>query len=436
MIPRYTRPVMEKIWSTENRYQKWLEIEILACEAMAEIGQIPAEAAKNIRERAKVDIGRVEELEKITHHDVAAFVAAVAETVGGDGRFIHLGLTSSDILDTALAVLLKDAADVLIEDIEKLLIVLKEKAFQYKNTVMIGRTHGIHAEPITFGLKLALWYEEMKRNKSRLVRAREVISYGKIAGAVGTYSFVDPRVEAYVCEKLGLKPEPVATQIVQRDRHGEFFATLAIIASSLDRYAQEIRLLQRTEVREVEEYFSPGQKGSSAMPHKRNPVLSENISGLARLVRSYAVAALEDIPLWHERDISHSSVERVIAPDATTALDFMLHRFTGIVERLLVYPDRMQYNLNLTRGLIFSQNVLLKLIDAGMSRDMAYEVVQRNAMKCWETGTSFEDLILQDAEVMAKVAPSSLKEAFSLEPFLKQVDFIFRRVFSSEGDGC
>lgn len=436
MIPRYTRPVMEKIWSAENRYQKWLEIEVLACEAMATLGQIPAQAARNIRERAKVNIERVEELEKITHHDVAAFVAAVAETVGEDGRFIHLGLTSSDILDTSLAVLLREAADVLIEDIDRLLEVLRRKAFQYKDTVMIGRTHGIHAEPITFGLKLALWYEEMKRNRERLLRAREVISYGKIAGAVGTYSFVDPRVEAYVCQSLGLKPEPVATQIVQRDRHGEFFTTLAIIASSIDRFAQEIRLLQRTEVREVEEYFSPGQKGSSAMPHKRNPVLSENLSGLARLVRSYAVAALEDIPLWHERDISHSSVERVIAPDATTALDFMLNRFTGVVDKLLVYPERMKYNLNLTGGLIFSQTVLIKLIDAGMSRDEAYEVVQRNAMKSWETGESFQELILRDKDALARVTPEKLKEAFSLEPFLRHVEFIFQRVFSSEDSQC
>jgi len=427
---------MERIWSTENRYRKWLEIEVLACEAMAELGQIPSQAVKNIREKARVDIKRVEELEKITHHDVAAFVAAVAETVGEDGRFIHLGLTSSDILDTSLALLLKEAADVLIEDIDLLMAVLKDKAFQYKNTVMIGRTHGIHAEPITFGLKLALWYEEMGRNRRRLVRARDVISYGKIAGAVGTYSWVDPRVEAYVCRALNLKPEPVATQIVQRDRHGEFFTTLAIIASSLDRFAQEIRLLQRTEVREVEEYFSPGQKGSSAMPHKRNPVLSENLSGLARLVRSYAVAALEDIPLWHERDISHSSVERVIAPDATTALDFMLNRFTGIMEKLLVYPERMRYNLNLTGGLIFSQTVLLKLIETGMSRDAAYEIVQRNAMKCWETGTPFEELILQDGEARARVSPEMLKEAFRLEPFLKHVDFIFQRVFSPEEQAC
>lgn len=436
MIPRYTRPVMEKIWSTENRYQKWLEIEMLACEAMAEIGQIPSQAAKNIREKARVNIERVEELERVTHHDVAAFVAAIAETVGEDGRFIHLGLTSSDILDTSLAVLLKEAAEVLLEDVDRLMAVLKEKAFQYKDTVMIGRTHGIHAEPITFGLKLALWYEEMKRNRARLLRAREVISYGKIAGAVGTYSFVDPRVENYVCRALGLKPEPISTQIVQRDRHGEFFTTLAVIASSLDKFAQEIRLLQRTEVREVEEFFSPGQKGSSAMPHKRNPVLSENLSGLARLVRSYAIAALEDIPLWHERDISHSSVERVIASDATTVLDFMLNRFTGIVEKLLVYPERMQYNLNLTKGLIFSQTVLLKLIDAGMSRDEAYAVVQRNAMKCWESGVSFEELILQDKDAQAMISPEALKEAFSLGPFLRQVDFIFRRVFSSEGTPC
>jgi len=422
---------MEKIWSAENRYAKWLEIEVLACEAMAKFGYIPAYAVQNIKQKARVHIERVEELERITHHDVAAFVAAVAETVGEEGRFIHMGLTSSDILDTSLALLLREAAEVIMEDIDRLLEVLRAKAFKYKDTVMIGRTHGVHAEPITFGLKMALWYEEMRRNRERLLIAKERISYGKIAGAVGTYAFVDPRVEEYVLRALGLKPEPVSTQIVQRDRHGEYFSTLAVIASSIDKFAQEIRLLQRTEVREAEEYFSPGQKGSSAMPHKRNPVLSENLSGLARLMRSYAIAALEDIPLWHERDISHSSVERVIAPDATTVLDFMLVRFATLMEKLLVYPERMKRNLEITGGLIFSQMVLLKLIEAGMGRDQAYAIVQRNAMKSWETGVSFQELILRDEEVLSRVKAEFLEEAFRIENFLTQVDFIFARVFDS-----
>jgi adenylosuccinate lyase len=363
MIPRYARKDMSRIWSPENRYQTWLDIELLACEAMAGLGQIPEEALRTIQQRAGFDLARIEEIEAVTKHDVIAFVSNVAEHVGEDGRYIHLGLTSSDILDTSLAVLLKAASQILLDDMDALLQVLKNQAMAHKNTLMIGRSHGIHAEPVTFGLKMALWFQEMVRNRERLVRAREAISVGKIAGAVGTFSFVDPAVEAHVCRRLGLKPAPVATQIVQRDRHAEFFTTLAIIASSIDKFAQEIRLLQRTEVREAEEYFSPGQKGSSAMPHKRNPVLSENLSGLSRLMRSYALAALEDIPLWHERDISHSSVERVIAPDATILLDFMLARFTGLMERLVVYPERMLAK-SPDQGVDSSPRmVLLKLID-------------------------------------------------------------------------
>ena len=429
MIPRYSRERMSAVWSPENRYQKWLDIEVLACEAMARLGVIPAKSLQNIKRKAAFDINRIDEIEKTTRHDVIAFLTSVTEKVGPDGRFIHMGLTSSDILDTSLAVQLKEAADILIADIDQLLNALKEKAFIYKNTVMIGRSHGIHAEPVTFGLKMALWYQEMERNRERLVRARETIAYGKIAGTVGTFSFIDPAVEAYVCRKLGLKPAPVSSQIVQRDRHAEYFSVLAIIASSLDKFAQEIRLLQRTEVREAEEFFSPGQKGSSAMPHKRNPVLSENISGLARLMRSYAVAALEDVALWHERDISHSSVERVIAPDATILLDFMLGRFTGLMAKLVVYPDRMLANLNMTHGVIFSQLVLLKLIEKGMSREDAYAVVQKHAMRSWEKETPFRQLLMKDRGVMATMNRRELDAVFKVENFLGHIDFIFKRVF-------
>ncbi len=429
MIFRYSREEMASIWSPENRFQKWLDIELLTCEALAVRGEIPEESLKNIKERAGFDIKRIDEIEKTTKHDVVAFLTCVSEKVGEDSRFIHMGLTSSDILDTSLAVLLKQASEILIEDIDKLLVVLKKKAFRHKNTPMIGRSHGIHAEPITFGLKMALWYQEMERNKERMIRAKEVISFGKIAGAVGTFSFIDPSVEEYVCRKLGLKHAPISTQIVQRDRHAEYFSTMAIIASSIDKFAQEIRLLQRTEVREAEEFFSPGQKGSSAMPHKRNPVLSENVSGLARLLRSYAATALEDVGLWHERDISHSSVERVIAPDATILLDFMLNRFTGLVDKLLVYPERMILNLNMTRGLIFSQMVLLKLVEKGISREEAYAIVQRNAMKSWKEEIEFKRLLLEDGEVMSYLSTGDIESIFRMENFLKHVNYIFVRVF-------
>ncbi|MDI6777533.1 MAG: adenylosuccinate lyase [Syntrophales bacterium] len=432
MIPRYSREEMSSLWSPENRYQKWLAIEILVCEAMAERGKIPQESLKNIKAKAGFDVARIDEIEKTTKHDVIAFLTSVTERVGEDGRFIHMGLTSSDILDTSLALLLRDASTILIGDIDQLLMVLKKKAFAYKDTLMIGRSHGIHAEPITFGLKMALWHQEMVRNRERMVRAKETISYGKISGAVGTFSFVDPYVEEYVCHKLGLKPAPVSSQIIQRDRHAEFFSTLAIIASSLDKFSQEIRLLQRTEVREVEEFFSPGQKGSSAMPHKRNPVLSENLSGLARLMKSYALASLENVALWHERDISHSSVERVIAPDATILLDFMLNRFTGMVDSLLVYPERMLANLNMTRGLIFSQMVLLRLIDKGMTRENAYAVVQRNAMKSWQEGIAFKQLLSDDGEVMSYLNTEDLASVFKVENFLQYLDFIFHRVFGEK----
>ncbi|NLA40888.1 MAG: adenylosuccinate lyase [Smithella sp.] len=430
MIERYSREKMAAIWRRENKYAKWLDVEVAACEAMVKLGLAPAAAVDNIKAKAVINVARIDEIEAVTRHDVIAFVSSLTEVIGEDGRFIHMGLTSSDVLDTALAVQLKEASDLLLEDLDQLLAVLKRRALEHKKTLMIGRSHGIHAEPITFGLKLALWYAEMRRNRARLERAREAVSCGKISGAVGTFSFVDPFVEEYVCKKLGLAPAPVASQIVQRDRHAEFFSTLAIIASSLDKFAQEIRLLQRTEVREAEEYFSPGQKGSSAMPHKRNPVLSENISGLSRLVRSYALAALENVPLWHERDISHSSVERVIAPDATIALDFMLGRFTGLVDKLVVYPDRMLANLNMTRGVIFSQIVLLALIEKGTTREDAYAVVQENAMKSWQEGIEFRTLLERDERVRQHLSTADLDAVFDVTRFLKHLDYIFERVFS------
>ncbi|MEA2014573.1 MAG: adenylosuccinate lyase [Thermodesulfobacteriota bacterium] len=432
MIPRYSRDRMTYIWSPENRFQKWLDIEILACEALADRGKIPVESLENIKRKAGFDVRRIDEIEETVKHDVIAFLASVSERVGKDARYIHMGLTSSDILDTSLAVLLKEAAGLLVEDLDALLIVLKDRAFEYKDTIMIGRSHGVHAEPITFGLKMALWYAEMKRNRIRLISAKKTISCGKIAGAVGTFSFIDPGIEEYVCANLGLKPAPISTQIVQRDRHAEYFSTLAIIASSIEKFSTEIRHLQRTEVREAEEFFSPGQKGSSAMPHKRNPVLSENLSGLARLMRSYALAAMEDVALWHERDISHSSVERVIAPDATILLDFMLSRFTGLAKNLLVYPERMIANLDMTRGLVFSQMVLLKFIEKGMSREDSYAIVQKSAMKSWSKNLDFKQLLLEDEQVMSYLSGEEIENVFRLENFLGQIDFIFDRVFGGE----
>jgi len=422
---------MTAVWSQENKYRKWLDVEVAACEAMVKLGKVPAAAVENIKAKAVINVDRIDEIEKVTKHDVIAFVSSLTEVIGDDGRFIHMGLTSSDVLDTALAVQLREASGILLEDLDELLAVLKRRAIEHKNTLMIGRSHGIHAEPITFGLKLALWYAEIARNRTRLLRARESVSTGKIAGAVGTFAFVEPFVEEYVCNKLGLQPAPVSSQIVQRDRHAEFFATLAIIASSLDKFAQEIRLLQRTEVREAEEYFSPGQKGSSAMPHKRNPVLSENISGLARLVRSYALAALEDVALWHERDISHSSVERVIGPDATIVLDFMLARFTGLMDKLVVYPERMLANLNMTHGVIFSQMVLLALIEKGTSREDAYAVVQKNAMASWQEGIAFRKLLEQDDIVQKHLEARELDAIFNVNNFLRHLDLSFERVFGS-----
>jgi adenylosuccinate lyase len=429
MIPRYTRPEMGKIWTEQRRLETWLEIELLACEALAELGHIPREAAKEIRGKGSFDVERVNEIEKETKHDVIAFLTSVGETIGPLSKYLHYGLTSSDVLDTSLALLLKEASDLILQDIHQLLAVLKEKAYQHKETLMIGRSHGVHAEPITFGLKMALWYDEMKRNLTRMERAREAIRVGKVSGAVGTFAHIPPFVEEYVCKGLGLKAAPISTQIVQRDLHAEFFTTLAVIASSIEKFAIELRHLQRTEVLEAEEYFSKGQKGSSSMPHKRNPVSAENLSGLARLVRSYGIASLENVPLWHERDISHSSVERVIAPDATILIDYMLNRFTSIVKNLLVYPDHMKANLEKMGGLIFSEAILLLLTRKDLSREEAYAVVQRNAMKVWEKGGDFKTYLSQDEAIQRLLTPDELEAAFDARVPLKHIDVIYRRVF-------
>jgi adenylosuccinate lyase len=429
MISRYTRPEMGKIWEPENKFGIWLQIEILACEAWTEKGAIPKNALKVIKEKAGFDIERIDEIEKKVKHDVIAFLTSVSEHVGEYARFIHLGMTSSDILDTCLGVQLTQASDILIQDCKVLIEALKKKAFQYHSAVMIGRSHGVHAEPITFGLKMALWYAEMERNLVRLERARETVCVGKISGAVGTFASCPPEIESYVCEKLGLKPVPVSTQIIQRDRLAEFFTTLAVIASSIDKFALEIRHLQRTEVLEAEECFTTGQKGSSAMPHKRNPIVSEQMCGLARLVRSNAQAALENVALWHERDISHSSVERIICPDTTILLDHMLNRFARLINNLIVYPEHMKQNLELTGGLIYSQRILLELVKRGISREDAYQIVQRNAMKAWEKKGYFKDLLQKDPELEKVMAKGDLEDAFSPDYHLKYVDTIFRRVF-------
>jgi adenylosuccinate lyase len=429
MIPRYTRPEMGRIWSEENNFQKWLDIEILAAEALAQMGKVPKAAISRIRKNARFDVGRIREIEREVKHEVIAFLSSVAESIGDDARFLHLGMTSSDVMDTALAIQLREAAAILIEDVQSLMEVLRRQAYKYKSTVMIGRTHGVHAEPITFGLKFALWYEEMARNLARLRKAMEDISVGQISGAVGTFAQISPKVEAYVCKKSGLKPALVSNQIIQRDRHAYFFATLAVIGCSLEKFAVEIRHLQRTEVQEAEEPFTAGQKGSSAMPHKRNPILSENITGLARLMRSYALAALENVALWHERDISHSSVERVIAPDATIALDFMLRRMTYVLGELCVYPENMKRNLEKSGGAIFSEAVLLALIDKGVSRDAAYRMVQRHALKIARDGGELKDELLKDREITNYLSAREVEAVWGLKHHLANVDFIFRRVF-------
>jgi adenylosuccinate lyase len=429
MIPRYTRPEMARIWTEQRKYETWLEIEILACEAMTELGIIPREAVEKIRAQATFDAEKVDQIEKETKHDVIAFLTSVGESIGPLSRYLHYGLTSSDILDTSFALLLRESAELILRDIDRLLEILKTKAHRHKDTVMIGRSHGVHAEPITFGLKMAHWYDEMKRNRARMERAKESVSVGKISGAVGTFAHIPPFVESYVCQRLGLKPAPISTQIVPRDYHAEFFTTLAIIGSSIEKFAIEVRHLQRTEVLEAEEFFSAGQKGSSAMPHKRNPVASENLSGLARLLRSYSVAALENIPLWHERDISHSSVERVIAPDAAILIDYMLNRLSSILENLIVYPENMKTNLGKMGGLIYSEAVLLLLTRKGLSREEAYGVVQRNAMKVWEKRSDFKTVLSEDETIQKLLTPDELNEAFDAKKHLGHVDEIFRRVF-------
>ena len=431
MIPRYSRPEMARIWEPEAKFSIWLKIETYAAQAMAELGLIPKHAADAVRKRGGFDAARIDQIEREVKHDVIAFLTSVSEHVGPEARFLHAGLTSSDVLDTCFNVQLVQAADLLIADVDALLAALKARAFEFKDTLTVGRSHGVHAEPTTFGLKLATAYAEFARARERLVRAREEVATCAISGAVGTFAHVDPRVEAYVAKKLGLTPEPISTQVIPRDRHAAYFATLAVVASSIERLATEIRHLQRTEVLEAEEYFSEGQKGSSAMPHKRNPVLSENLTGLARVVRAYAQPALEDVALWHERDISHSSVERVIGPDATVALDFALVRLTGIIKGLVVYPERMRANLKRLGGLIHSQRVLLALTEAGVPREEAYRMVQRNAMKVWDTGADFQAALLADKDVTKALSPDEIKAQFDLGYHTKHVNTIFARVFGT-----
>jgi adenylosuccinate lyase len=431
MIPRYSRPEMVAIWEPESKFQIWFEIEAHATDALAELGVVPKEAAEAIWAKGKFDVARIDEIEREVKHDVIAFLTNVAENVGDEARFMHQGMTSSDVLDTCLAVQLARASDILLADIDALLAAIKKRAYEHKFTPTIGRSHGIHGEPVTFGLKLAQAYAEFERNRERLVAARKEIATCAISGAVGTFANIDPKVEEYVAEKLGLEVEPVSTQVIPRDRHAQFFATLGVIASSVERRAVEVRHLQRTEVLEAEEYFSPGQKGSSAMPHKRNPILTENLTGLARMVRSYALPAMENVALWHERDISHSSVERMIGPDATITLDFSLGRLTGVIEKLLIYPERMQKNLDRMGGLVHSQRVLLALTQAGISREDSYRIVQRNAMKVWESDgqVALLDLLKADPDVSAKLSDEELEERFNLDYHFKHVDTIFARVF-------
>jgi len=431
MIERYSRPEAVDIWTDASRFERWLDIELALVEVFEEEGEAPAGTAASIRAATTLDAGRILEIEATTKHDVIAFLTHVEEQAGAPSRFVHRGLTSSDVLDTCLALQLRDATDLLLTGVERLLTATRSRAMEHRKTPMIGRSHGIHAEPITFGLVMAQWHEEMKRNRARLLAARAEIAAGKLSGAVGTFANTPPDYEERVMAKLGLSCEPVSTQVVQRDRHAAFFTTLAVVAASIEKFAVQVRHWQRTEVLEAEERFTKGQKGSSAMPHKRNPILSENVTGLARLVRSHAMAALENVALWHERDISHSSVERVIGPDATILLDFMLHRFAGVVEGLVVYPERMQANLDRTHGLVFSQRVLLALVDKGLVRQEAYGVVQRHAMRSWEEGLDFKSLLLGDADVGAQLSEAEVQACFSMETHVAHVDTIFERVFGA-----
>ncbi len=427
MIERYTLPEMGAIWSDENRFRKWLEIEVFACEAWAELGKIPREAVEVIKQKAAFQVERILEIEEVTRHDVLAFLTNVAENVGDEAKYIHLGMTSSDILDTTLSIQMVEAADIIMARLRTLAEVLKAQAVRYKDTLMMGRTHGIHAEPVTLGLKFALWYDEVNRSIRRLESARESVRVGKISGAVGTFANIDPRVEEFTCEKLGLRPAPVSTQILQRDRHAEYLTTLAVIASSLDKFATELRNLQRTDIHEVEESFAKGQKGSSAMPHKKNPIICERVAGLARVLRGNAMAALENVALWHERDITHSSVERVIIPDSTIALDYILAKFIDVVKNLTVYPENMQANLEKTLGLIFSQRVMLTLVEKGIARETAYAWVQRNALEAWRIKEMFKDLVLRDKDIMNLLSPEEVESLFDYSYHTKNVDYILRR---------
>jgi adenylosuccinate lyase len=432
MIPRYSRPEMARIWSEQNRFQAWLDVEIAATEVLAERGTVPKEALAAIKERARFDVARIDAIEKEVQHDVIAFVSNVAENVGPEGRWLHYGLTSSDVVDTALSCLMRDACDLILSDLDALMAAVKVRALEHRTTPMIGRTHGVHAEPMTFGLKLAIWYSELARDRERLVRARQTIAVGKLSGAVGTFSHLPPAVEEAVCARLGLAPAPIASQVLQRDRHAEVMATLAILAASLETFATEVRALQKTEFRELEEPFRAGQKGSSAMPHKRNPVGCEQVTGLARLVRANALAALENVALWHERDISHSSVERVIVPDSFLALDHMLRRFTDIVRGMTVNAERMRRNLDSSKGLVFSGQLLLELTARGMSREDAYRVVQTHAMEAWRTEGDFRAAVSADPAVRAAVSEAELAEVFRLERYLAHVDEVFDRVFGRD----
>ncbi|MBC1783295.1 adenylosuccinate lyase [Listeria welshimeri] len=428
MLERYTRKEMGNIWTEQNRYQAWLEVEILACEAWAELGDIPKEDVEKIRANAKFDVDRIHEIELETRHDVVAFTRSVSESLGEERKWVHYGLTSTDVVDTANSYLLKQANEILRKDLENFIAIIGEKAKEHKYTVTMGRTHGVHAEPTTFGLKLALWYEEMKRNLERFNFAADGVEFGKISGAVGTYANIDPFVEAYVCEKLGTTPAPISTQTLQRDRHAEYLATLALIATSVEKFAVEVRALQKSEVREVEEFFAKGQKGSSAMPHKRNPIGSENVTGLARVIRGHMVTAYENVPLWHERDISHSSAERIILPDSTILLDYILNRFGNIVRNLTVFPENMKRNMDRTLGLIYSQRVLLALIDKGLAREAAYDVVQPRAMEAWEKQVPFRELVEQDTTITENLSREEIADCFDYNYHLKNVDLIFDRL--------
>ena len=432
MIERYTLPEMGALWSEQSKFQKWLEVELAVCEVHAEMGTIPTEALDEIKSRASFSVERINEIEKTTNHDVIAFTTNLAENIGEASRFVHYGLTSSDVVDTANAHLLRDACDILLNKIDALLEALKQRAFEFKDTPQIGRTHGIHAEPTSFGLTFALWYSEMRRNRKRLKRARKAVAVGKISGAVGAFALLDPEVEEKVCERLGLKPAPVSTQIIQRDRYAEYLCTLAIIASSLDKFALNIRHWQRTEVGEAQERFTVGQKGSSAMPHKRNPIISERICGIARIVRANSLVGLENVALWHERDISHSSAERVVLPDSSIALDYILHKATSLIQGLVVYPKRMLENLQSTRGLVFSGQLLLALTQKGVSRETAYEWVQRNAMRVWDENENFQELVKKDKDIGQHLSADEIDGAFQVDTYLRNIDTIFDRVFDEK----